>query len=162
MTPDQYVTVLEAARHLGVHRALIYQAIRDGHLPHVIIGQRIIRIPVAALHPDVIRSPLRRSQRRISPPSQTLPAEETSEVNPPVPPKSKLTPREPTHAHGMNETKFIGMSEAARRARVSSKTIASWADRGLVASIRIATLNNARLIDAQSLERYVNERKASS
>ncbi|WP_245900955.1 hypothetical protein [Deinococcus yavapaiensis] len=62
----------------------------------------------------------------------------------------------------MNETKFIGMSEAARRARVSSKTIASWADRGLVASIRIATLNNARLIDAQSLERYVNERKASS
>ena len=76
--------------------------------------------------------------------------------------KTNISPRVATQAHRMNDIGFIGMSEAARRAEVSSKTVAAWADRGLVVSIRIATLNNARLIEVTSLERYLKERKASS
>lgn len=62
----------------------------------------------------------------------------------------------------MNEIELIGMSEAARRARVSSKTVATWADKGLVTCYRVATLNNARLIDAASLAEYLRMRENQS
>lgn len=42
------MTVEEAARVLGISRGLAYAAVREGWLPHVRMGRRII-VPVAAL-----------------------------------------------------------------------------------------------------------------
>lgn len=46
---DRYtITVEEAARRLGIGRSLAYSLIREGALPHLRLGSRIV-IPVSAL-----------------------------------------------------------------------------------------------------------------
>jgi excisionase family DNA binding protein len=42
------LTVEEVAAVLGISRGLAYAAVREGHLPHIRIGRRIL-VPVAAL-----------------------------------------------------------------------------------------------------------------
>jgi excisionase family DNA binding protein len=42
------LTVEEAAQRLGVSRALAYEAVRRGEIPHIKIGRRIL-VPTAAL-----------------------------------------------------------------------------------------------------------------
>ncbi len=46
---DRYtITVEEAARRLGIGRSLAYSLVREGSLPHLRLGSRIV-IPVNAL-----------------------------------------------------------------------------------------------------------------
>lgn len=42
------ITVEEAARRLGIGRSLAYSLIREGSLPHLRLGSRIV-VPVSAL-----------------------------------------------------------------------------------------------------------------
>lgn len=49
MAASEVLTVPEVAQVMGLSEGLIYQAIREGGLPHRRIGRRII-VPRAALH----------------------------------------------------------------------------------------------------------------
>ena len=44
-----FLSVPDAAAHLGVHPALIYKEIRAGRLLAVKIGAKVIRIPMTSL-----------------------------------------------------------------------------------------------------------------
>jgi len=44
-----FLSVTDAAAHLGVHPALIYREIRRGQLHALKIGSKVIRIPIEAL-----------------------------------------------------------------------------------------------------------------
>jgi excisionase family DNA binding protein len=53
------VTVAELARRMSISKAVAYEWVREGHVPSVRIGRRIL-IPVRALH-DAIESGCRPS-----------------------------------------------------------------------------------------------------
>lgn len=166
MSAMLYVTVAEAARLTGASRSLLYAALRSGRLPHVVVGQRTIRIPLDALGAPAFLAfladqPARAQARRaLRAAAWSLDALGSTAERPLVHPETAPKPARKAEAISpLAELEWIGVSEAARRAGVSSKTVANWVDRGLVASARVATLNNARLVDAASLHRYLEARQ---
>lgn len=55
------VTIAQAAARLGVSASTVRRMIADGDLPTVLIGQRLVRIPVTAL--DAYLAHLARAKR---------------------------------------------------------------------------------------------------
>jgi excisionase family DNA binding protein len=52
-TVAQLLTIVEAARHLGISRSKVYELLADGELPSVRIG-RTRRIALAALEEFIV------------------------------------------------------------------------------------------------------------
>lgn len=46
---ERFLKPSEVAQALGVSRSTVYQLIREGKIPHVVIADRIRRVPARAL-----------------------------------------------------------------------------------------------------------------